>query len=56
MPQTYTPVRSRRGRVVHAVSMHEREGALTLCARDASGWAVALEPVNCRRCLARIAA
>lgn len=52
----HTPMRSRRGKRVHAVPC-SGEGALkTACGRDFGGrtWCVATRPVNCWRCLVRL--
>lgn len=50
----HTPVRAPRGAKVHAVLMSGDTVAMTLCRRKFQGWAVALEPVDCRTCLERL--
>lgn len=49
----YTTVRSRRGSLVHAV-LESGTGAL-VCERRGSQWRIVDRPVNCTRCLERLA-
>lgn len=44
----YTPVMAPRGRVVHALSL--TKPGKTACGRDASGYRVALRPLDCQVC------
>lgn len=55
MSLPYTPMRGpRAGGRVHAVLMSGESVLYTICRRRFRGWHVALEAVNCWRCLSRI--
>jgi hypothetical protein len=54
---SHTPIQSPRGARVHALLMRgDGDEQRTACRRPAAGWRVAIDPVDCRRCLARLEA
>lgn len=50
----HTPIRARRGRVVHLTSVDSSSARYTLCGLPCDGWAIAAF-ATCRRCLACVA-
>ena len=49
-PLVYTPVRARRGHLVHLAMIGDVR--VTLCGRPCDGWLVDPTATTCRRCLA----
>ncbi len=48
-PTEYTPVRPRRGRLVHATSLSGPNE--TSCGRKFEGWIAVAKPLTCRDCM-----
>jgi len=48
----YTPVRSTRGKLVHATSA--ADPARTACGLRCDGWPIAVEPLDCPRCKTKL--